>query len=482
MALDLRLDSWENAITGLGTLRDKLRAHVPRMSSQLPDSALEALHTDDDICARIIEQLPGDALRAGFGVSLPADSMVDASSSAKQIEKLLNALGADAALREAWIWARLYGFGAVLLGVNDGLPLNEPLELGAVRSLSHLTVIRRPQLQQESYYEDIAAPNYGRVETYRISTPTLPRGSANRQTSTNKTIDYIVHESRLLAFRGAPTSRWGLQSASQWDDSVLQRVYQAVQASSSSWMSAAHLMTDASQGVLKINNFMQLLTSAGEEKLRQRIRLMDLGRSVCRSLLIDERETFERTPTPFTGVPELLDRFMMRVASAAETPVTVLFGRSPAGLNATGESDTRAWYDKVATERAQRLTPQIDKLVRCVMAIDGGPTKGVIVDEFEVTYPPLWQPTAKEKAETLKITSDALATLANARIIQPEEAALHLAKCGDLDELDVESREVALRYELERLANPEPEPEPNPEPEPPAVPPAPPAVPPRYDA
>jgi len=481
MAIELRLDSWENALTGLGTLRDKLRAHVPRMSSQLPDSALEALHTDDDICARIIEQLPGDALRAGFSVALPADSIADASSTGKKIDKALATLGAESALREAWVWGRLYGFGAVLLGVDDGLQLDEPLDLDLVRSLSHLTVLRRPQLQQESYYDDISQPSYGKVETYRITTPVLPRGSQNRQAYKDKTTrDYVVHESRLLAFRGAPTSRWGVQSASEWDDSILQRVYQAVQASSSSWMSAAHLMTDASQGVLKITNLMQLLTASGEEKLRQRIRLMDLGRSVCRSLLIDERETFERTPTPFAGVPELLDRFMMRVASAAETPVTILFGRSPAGMNATGDADIRAWYDKVSTERAKRLTPQIDKLVRVLTATDKGPTKGVVIDELEVVYPPLWQPTSKERAETLKITADALATLKNAGIILPEEGALKLAHCGEFDELDVEAREVALRHELERLAEPEPEPNPPALPPPPGAPPAPP--PPTYDA
>lgn len=457
----LRLDSWENAITGLGTLRDKLKAHAPRMSPQLPDAALEALHTDDDICARIIEQLPGDALRNGFTVSLPNDSIADASSVGKAIDKALANLGAESALREAWVWGRLYGFGAVLLGVDDGLPLFEPLDIDKVVGLSHLTVLRRPQLHPETYYDDISKPMYGKVETYRITTSVLPRGSQSRQAYRDKqTRDYVVHESRLLSFRGAPTSRWGIQSASEWDDSILQRVYQAVQASSSSWMSAAHLMTDASQGVLKITNLMQLLTAAGEEKLRQRIRFLDLGRSVCRALLIDERETFERTPTPFTGVPELLDRFMMRVASAAQMPVTILFGRSPAGMNATGEADTRAWYDQVATERSKRLTPQIDKLVRVLTAVDHGPTKGVVIDEFAVVYPPLWQPTAKERAETLKITADALATLTTSRIILPEEGALKLAHCGEFDELDVEAREAALRYELERLADPQPDPAP----------------------
>jgi phage-related protein (TIGR01555 family) len=457
--MEWRGDSWENAVTGLGTLRDKLQAHAPKLRAQLSDASLEALHTEDDICARIVEQLPADALREGFSIAVGADQVADGTTVGKDIDQVLAGLGAEAALREAWVWGRLYGFGAVFLGVDDGRTPDEPLDLNAVVRLTHLNVFRRTQLQQNTYYGDIGAPNYGKVATYRVTNLGLPYGSTAKPVSPGAS-NLVIHESRMLAFRGVLTSRFGAQASCFWDDSVLQRVYQAVQASSSSWMGAAHLMTDASQGVLKIANLMQLMTAAGEEKLRARIKFLDICRSVARAILLDERESFERIATPFSGIPELLDRFMIRVASAAETPVTVLFGRSPAGMNATGESDVRTWYDKVAAERGKRLTPQIDKLVRVIMATDKGPTKGQVLDGFEVVYPPLWQPTAKERAETLKTTADALATLVNAKVILPEEGAIKLAHSGEFDELDVEAREAALRYELERLAEPEPEPPP----------------------
>jgi len=457
--MDWRSDSWENAVTGLGTLRDKLQAHTPRLRSQLSDSALEALHTEDDICARIVEQLPADALREGFSIAVAANQVADTATVGKDIDDALNALGAEQALREAWVWGRLYGFGAVYLGVDDGVTPDEPLDLTRVVRLTHLNVFRRTQLQQHTYYGDISAPNYGKVATYRVTSLAVPSGSTATPVVASAR-QLVIHESRLLSFRGVLTSRFGAQSACYWDDSILQRVFQAVQASSSSWMGAAHLMTDASQGVLKIANLMQLMTAAGEEKLRARIKFLDICRSVARAILLDERESFERIATPFSGIPELLDRFMMRVASAAQMPVTVLFGRSPAGMNATGESDIRTWYDQVAAERGKRLTPQIDKLVRVIMATNKGPTAGKVLDSFEVTYPALWQPTAKEYAETLKITADALSTLVASKIILPEEAAIKLAHCSDFDELDLEAREAALQYELERLAEPEPEPEP----------------------
>jgi phage-related protein (TIGR01555 family) len=265
----------------------------------------------------------------------------------------------------------------------------------------------------------------------------------------------VVHESRLLYFRGVMTARMPVANGQFWDDSVLQRVHEAVKHSSSNWMSASHLMSDASQGVLSIQNLMQLLSTSGEALLRKRMQMMDIARSVCRSILVDaEKEKFERVSTSFTGIPELLDRSMMRVSAAAQMPVTILFGRSPAGLNATGESDTRAWYDTVAAERADVLLPKLEQLVRLVMATDGGPTKGQVLDGWEITFPPLWQETAAEKATTFKTEADALAGLVNAQIVQPEEAALRLAHSGCFPELDVESREKALEVVLERVANP----------------------------
>ena len=50
--------------------------------------------------------------------------------------------------------------------------------------------------------------------------------------------------------------------------------------------------------------------------------------------LINKGDAIHNTQYTFTGLPDVYDRVMMDVAGAARTPVTKLFGRSPAGLNA----------------------------------------------------------------------------------------------------------------------------------------------------
>jgi hypothetical protein len=107
------------------------------------------------------------------------------------------------------------------------------------------------------------------------------------------------------------------------------------------------------------------------------------------------------------------------------------------------------------------LLPKLEQLVRLVMATDDGPTKGEVLEGWEITFPPLWQPTATEKAATFKTECDALAGLVTAQIALPEECALKLAHDGNFAELDVGARESALEVELERLANPPEPPDPN---------------------
>jgi hypothetical protein len=85
--------------------------------------------------------------------------------------------------------------------------------------------------------------------------------------------------------------------------------------------------------------------------------------------------------------------------------------------------------------------------------------------DFEITWPPLWQPSDKEKADTFKAMSDALVALCTGQVVLPEEAALKLAHEGYFAELDVDAREQALDVLRERIANPPDEPDPN-EPDP----------------
>jgi uncharacterized protein len=434
-----RVDSWMNALTGLGTLRDKLASTQMQPAVRLSEGTLEAMYNDDDIAAKIVDKVPRAATRRGFSLELEGESRDTSAEVARLVVSAAEDMSLLPKLCEAWIWGRLYGGGAVYVGADDGqdpaLPLNEQ----AIRSIRFLNVLTKAQLRVKTRYAEVSAPKYGEPETYEVTNTTARAGGG-----------VVIHETRLIMFGGALTARTWSQTPDGWDDSVLQRVRDTLTQTATAWQSTAHLLSDASQGVFKVSGLIDLIATGGESALRTRFEMMDQCRSVCRSILVDaERESFERVATSFTGIPDVLDRMMSRCASAAEMPVTELWGRSPAGLNATGESDTRSWYDTVEAGRTDVLKPRLERAVRLTMLAKDGPTRGIEPPNWKLSFPPLWQPTDEQKANTRKTKAETVATLVREEILLREEAALELAKDGDFTVIDVESRQRILQAEVE---------------------------------
>src|SRR4029077_19739346 len=123
----------------------------------------------------------------------------------------------------------------------------------------------------------------------------------------------------------------------------------------------------------------------------------------------------------------------------AEMPVTLLYGRSPAGMNATGESDIRGWYDSVSDAQHDTLKPRLTRLITLLFLAKDGPTQGRVPDRWCLEFNPLWQPTDKELADTKKIKADTYVALGGAQIVTESEAAIGLAP--DFPVIDVAQRE-----------------------------------------
>jgi phage-related protein (TIGR01555 family) len=428
-----RADSWVNAMTGLGTLRDKLMHAQVMAGAKLQDPQLEALFNDDDVARRIVSKLPREATRRGFYLELEGDEEEEAPADVdREMQVAFSKLEAMPKLRDGWIWARLYGGGSgVFVGADDGQLVDQPLNEAAIRTIKFLNVLKRPQLSIHSRYADLREPKYGEPEIYSIS-----QGSGFLAPQQG----LLVHESRLILFDGALTAQMAIESPTGFDDSVLQAAYAALQQTATAWQSVAHLMTDASQGVLKIANLVDLVAAGGQETLRSRIQLMDLARSVCRSILVDaEKESFERVSTSFAGLPEVLDKLMMRMSAASDgMPVTLLYGRSPAGMNATGESDIRGWYDTVVEAQSDELKPRLERLLTLMFLAKDSPTRGTLPEQWCIEFNPLWQPTDKEVAETKKVIADTYVALVTGNVMTDAEAGLALAP--DFPSIDVEAR------------------------------------------
>jgi hypothetical protein len=338
------------------------------------------------------------------------------------------------------VWGRLYGGGAVIIGADDGGAASDPLDETKIRSVKFLQVVDRRYLVRESYFTDPNAEHYGEPATYRIT----PRTNAT---------SIVVHRSRMLLFGGAHTSDEQRDMLGGWDHSVLLAAYEPLRQFDSAWKSGEHLLSDASQAVFKIQGLMSMIAGGQKDVLQTRMQLVDMSRSVARALLLDADggEEFSRQPSTFTDATNMVDKFMLRLAAAGEIPVTLLMGQSPAGMNATGESDFRWFYDSIRTSQENDLKPQLERLVRILFLAADGPTNGVEPDAWDLEFAPLWQQTPSEQETLRKTVAERDKIYLDAGVLLPEEVALARFRPEGFStetQIDRASREAMLAAEL----------------------------------
>lgn len=378
----VRMDAWYSELTGTGSTSGR-NAYAFRPDARLDDATLEALFHGDPFAAQICSAVPEEGLRKGYAVAL-GDADADARLAAR-----LAALGANALLAEAWTWGRCYGGAMLWVGADDGQRPELPLDPARIKSVPFLTVLSKRELTPERWGTDPASPYLGLPEVYYIQRV----GGAEVQTAR-------VHASRLIRFDGVLTARH-LRAANQgWAYSELQRVLTVLTQFNGAFAAVGTLLQDSSQGVFSLKGLMDLVTADKEDVVRKRMRLMELTRGPGRPIMIDaDTEKFERVEVgALSGVAQIADKFMLLLAGAARIPVTILMGQSPAGLNATGDSDIRWFYDRVASMQKNMLQSRIERLVRLLCLAQDGPTGGRL-PPISVEFASLYQMTPGEEAD-----------------------------------------------------------------------------------
>lgn len=435
---EIKADGWANVLTGLGMAsRDKRKgSSFVRDGIMRARGYLEDLYAGDDMAARIVDALPDEMTREWIELQ-SGDSELDRALMAQ-----LEVLDVRFKVRQALIWARLFGGACLILGVDDGQTTDKPLDYAAIKSLRYLTVLDRWSLRPGAAYADPLSPRYGKPETYRIEAQIATSGSESTQSGV------VVHESRLLRFdSGVVVTPRRATENETWSDSVLERVAELLPDFHSVYSGTSNLVQDFAQGVYKLKNLAAMLAAGSDAQVIKRLQLIDISRSVARAIVLDaDSEEFTREMASLAGIPDVMDRWQSRLAAAARMPVSVLMGLSPAGgLAATGEFELRYWYDQVKSTQESALRPQIEKLLRVMLIAKDGPTRGVEPETWKFSFRSLWQQTDAEKADARNKQSQTDASYISSGVLSPDEVAASRFSGAEYSfetKLDTETREA----------------------------------------
>ena len=157
-----------------------------------------------------------------------------------------------------------------------------------------------------------------------------------------------------------------------------------------------------------MSDFGELLGTGTEEQRRNLEQAMGLENRFRTSFgiqLLSKDDCLENHAYSFAGLSEIYEQFMMDMAGAAEIPATRLFGRSPQGMNATGESDLKNYYDMIASLQERLLRPALEKLLP-VMAVS---CWGYVPENLEIVFEPVMTSSPAERAELVqKLSADVI--------------------------------------------------------------------------
>jgi phage-related protein (TIGR01555 family) len=227
--------------------------------------------------------------------------------------------------------------------------------------------------------------------------------------------------------------------------------------SSSIAESVSSLTYESKIDVIKVQNLFHELSSKGADAIIDRFHAGDQIKSINNMLLIDkDREEYEQKQLQFTGLSDLILRYLNIAAAAADIPATRLLGESAPGLNATGVEQTRQYYDMVSSQQENILGPALDYFdqifVRSVL--------GNYPDDFESSFNSLWQNSDSEQSNIELLRAQADKIHIESGTITSSIAANRLAEAGvyqiEEDYLDAlkEIETGELEGEVERAGEP----------------------------
>ena len=440
-----RSDGYVNLMNRYGTTKDTTERYRFQPEPVIPDDLLTMYYEGNGLFAKIIDTPAEEAIKHGFSLDGLKDQEIE-DFYAEALDELDWEETAMTAIR----WARLFGGSIVVMLVNDGRGLEEPLDWRNIRSIDDLRVFDRSVIQ----------PDYGSMFNYSPEDPFRTRGSRlgmpERYFVSSRYGSFTVHDSRCLVFQNGILPENTSNSIYQlWGIPEYVRIHRAIRDAEVAHGSATKLLDRSIQAVYKMKDLSaELATEEGETRVLRRLQTIDMARGLLNSITIDsEGEDYDFKTFQFSGVADVIDATCNFLSALTSIPQTILFGRSPAGMNSTGDADLENWYNFL--ERLQRR--MIKKNLRYLLSVifQAGVSTGEVdeVPKIKITFNPLWSLSESEqadleskKAQTQLTRAQTAQLYIDKQVIDPSEVRKKLA---DSEEFDVEN--MLDEYEDEDL-------------------------------
>ncbi|MGQ1398004.1 DUF1073 domain-containing protein [Acinetobacter baumannii] len=377
---------------------------------------LEAMYRSSWVVGQVVDVVADDMTRKGVklnGLSTPKDSeMIDQEMDRLQVWDKLN---------KNIKWSRLYG-GSLAVMMIDGQNVSTPLNPNTIGKgqFKGLMVLDRWMVQPT--LEDLVTemgPDYGKPKYYDVITDSV--GLCNQR----------IHYTRVIRMDGVELPYWQSITENLWGQSVIERLEDRLTIFDSATLGAGQLVYKAHLRTYKVKKLREIIAAGGKfyDALVKQIQEIRMWQSNEGMTLMDADDAFETHQYSFTGLDNLLLQFGQQISGATGIPLVRLFGQSPAGLNATGESDLANYYDNINQQQEGRLRTPLQVLYAVLhMSVLGKP----LPDSFSFKFASLWQLDDEKKANVAKGVTDAVLAAEEAGLIKRSTALKELRQSSEV--------------------------------------------------
>lgn len=344
---------------------------------------LNSLYRSHWVVQKIINTIPQDMMKNGY--DFQSDINPD---QIQKISKIIRQTRLHSKILNGLYWGRLYGGAAGIIMIDgEDDRMDEPLDLDRVMpgAFKGLLIMDRWSgiMPSADLITDITDPDFGMPEYYEV---TLPEGQGVIR----------LHNSRVCRFSGREMPYLEKLAENYWGTSEMEHVFSELKKRDNVSWNIALLTFMANIRVMKIDGMEQLLAYGGDKSQQALYNTLEGLNMMLNNngiQILGKDDSYESHQYTFSGLGEVYDRFMMDVSGACGIPVTKLFGRSPAGMNSTGDADMDNYYDTIEQSQESQLRPVLDKLlpIVCMSAL------GAVPDDLDYIFNPVRRPSNDEK-------------------------------------------------------------------------------------
>lgn len=316
----------------------------------------------------------------------------------KKIKKLFKQLGLKQLIKQAHAYADLFGGSALYMVVNDGRTQDMPLNLKSIKKHS----FKKIKLLEPSHLMPIVS-DLEEPEHFQLF-------GVNGENIT-------IHRSRLLIFKGLELTQNKKVELNYWGGSKVQRSIEPIVASDTAINAIVNMLTETNVNVYKLDGLTDLAIDDADEDAIKRIQIIDTMKSYLNALVLDSKDDFVKRSNDFKDLHQIDNASLIRVSGSAEIPATLLFGRSPDGMNATGASDEKNFQNRCKRIQTDKIEPHLEIL----LLVASYSLYGEEVEDAEIFWNSLTQETKKEKADRRKTEAETDKIYLEAEIVTKKE-------------------------------------------------------------